>query len=134
MKLIQRTFPFSLVALSALVLFSCSKVEGPGGSSTITGKVHINKYDVGGNLINDYDAPDEDVYLIYGEDGTIYDDDVKTSYDGSFEFKYLQKGTYQIFVYQDCNSCASGKDVVIKKVEITDNKSTVDVGVIDIID
>jgi len=134
MRLFQRAFPFSLIALSAFVLFSCAKVEGPGGSSTIKGTIHVKVYDVGGTVINEYDAPDEDVYLIYGDEGTFYDDDVKTSYDGSFEFKYLQKGTYQVFVYQDCNSCPSGKEAVIKTVEITDNKSTVDVGVIDIID
>lgn len=134
MKMIKRTLLFSL-ALAGIVLFtqSCSKVEGPGGSSIITGKVHIEKYDVAGNLINEYDAQDEDVYLIYGEDGGFYDDDVKTSYDGTFEFNYLQKGTYQLFVYQDCSSCASGKEAVIVKVEITDNKSTNDVGVITII-
>lgn len=135
MKMIKRTLQISLAAAGFLFLTqSCSKVEGPGGSSSITGKIHVKKYDIAGNLINEYDAPNEDVYLIYGGDGGFYDDDVKTSYDGSFEFKYLQKGTYQLFVYQNCNTCASGEEAVIVDVEITDNKTTKDVGEIIIID
>ena len=135
MKMIKRTVQYSLAFAGVLFLLqSCSKVEGPGGSSTITGKIHVERYDVAGNLINEYDAQDEDVYLIYGGEDTFYDDDVKTSYDGTFEFNYLQNGTYQLFVYQDCNTCASGKEAVITEVEITDKKTTVDVGVITIID
>ncbi|MFK7785914.1 MAG: hypothetical protein AB8B56_12400 [Crocinitomicaceae bacterium] len=135
MKIIKRSLQFSLIFAGLLFLFqSCSKVEGPGGSSSIAGKVRIEVYDIGGTLINSYDAPGEDVYLIYGEDGTFYDDDVETSYDGSFEFNFLQKGKYQLFVYQDCNTCPSGKDVVLVDVEIADNKSTTDIGTITIID
>lgn len=135
MKMIKRTLQFSLAFAGVLFLLqSCSKVEGPGGSSTITGKIHVEVYDVAGNLINEYDAHDEDVYLIYGEDGTIYDDDAKTSYDGSFRFSYLQKGKYQLFVYQDCNSCPSGKEAVLVDVEVTDKKTTTDVGTIIILD
>jgi len=131
MKHIKKTLHYSLVFTGVLFLLaSCSKVEGPGGSSSIVGKIHVEVYDVANNLINEYDAPDEDVYLIYGEDDTFYDDDVKTSYDGTFEFKYLQKGSYQLFVYQDCNSCPSGKEAVIVDVEITDNKSENNVGTI----
>lgn len=135
MKIIKRSLQFSLAIAGALFLFqSCSKVEGPGGSSSIKGKIHINVYDVAGNLINDYDAPDEDVFLIYGEEDTFYDEDVKTSYDGSFEFNYLQKGKYRLFVYQDCNTCASGEEAVFVDVEITDKKTTTDVGTINIVD
>lgn len=133
--MIKRTLQFSLALAGVLFLLqSCTKVEGPGGSSTISGKIHVQVYDVAGNLINDYDAQDEDVYLIYGDEGTFYDDDVKTSYDGSFEFRYLQKGNYQVFVYQDCNTCASGKEAIIVDVEITDSKTTTDIGTINIID
>lgn len=135
MKIIKRSLQFSLAFAGILFLLqSCSKVEGPGGSSAITGKVRVEVYDVAGNLINSYDAHDEDVYLIYGEDGTFYDDDLKTSYDGSFRFNYLQKGKYQLFVYQDCNTCPSGKEAVLVDVEITDNKTTTDIGTITIRD
>lgn len=133
--MIKRTLQFSLAFAGVLFLLqSCTKVEGPGGSSTIKGKLRVEVYDIAGNLINEYDAQDEDVYLIYGDEGTFYDDDVKTSFDGSFEFRYLQKGNYQVFVYQDCNNCASGKEAVLVDVEIIDSKTTTDIGTITIID
>lgn len=117
-----------LFAVSAAFISfnSCKKVEGPGGSSTIKGSVRIQKT-VGGNTIT-YLAEEEDVYLVYGTENSFYDDDVKTSYDGTFEFNYLQKGDYKVFVYQDCVSCPSGKEAVIKTIEITDNKSIQDLG------
>lgn len=107
-------------------------MEGPGGSSSIIGKVYAKKYDGAGNLLTEYDAPKEDVYLIYGGENSMYDDDVETSYDGSFRFDYLELGTYQVFVYEKCNTCPSGKSIVIQDVEITEKKSTVDVGTIEI--
>lgn len=122
----------SLIVLisSVFIILSCAKVEGPGGSSSIIGKVHAEVYDGANNLINQYDIPKEDVFLIYGEDGTFYDDDTKTTYDGTFRFDYLEKGKYQLFVYSKCPTCPSGKEVVLVDVEISSKKSTVDVGTI----
>jgi hypothetical protein len=135
MKITKRTLQFTLAFTGVLFfLQSCTKVEGPGGSSSIIGTVHVNVYDIAGNLINDYDAQDEDVYLVYGGGDGFYDDDIKTSYDGTFEFNYLQKGSYKLFVYQDCNSCASGKEPVFVDVEITDKKTTTNIGIINITD
>lgn len=120
--------------LSALVLgvslMACKKVEGPNGSSTIKGTVIIQKYNSLGQITAEYEAQEEDVYLIYGETNTFYDDDTKTSFDGSFEFNYLQNGKYQVFVYEDCASCGSGKQALITDVEITEKKSTQDLGTI----
>lgn len=119
-------FSFSIFSLLLISFSGCKKVEGPGGSSTIKGVVHANVYDGAGNLINNYDIPKEDVYIIYGGgDETFYDDDVKTSYDGSFRFDYLEKGNYKIFVYEKCTTCPSGKAIVMVDVEITDKKSEI---------
>ena len=122
----------SLILFSAVsfLLFSCTKVEGPGGSSAIIGKIHAEVYDGANNLINEYDIPKEDVYLIYGDENTFYDDDIETSYDGTFRFDYLEPGNYQLFVYSKCVSCPSGKEIVLVDAEITSKKSTVDVGTI----
>ncbi len=124
-----------LISLLSLIILglsinSCKKVEGPGGSSSIIGKVHAEKYDGAGNLLTEYDAPKEDVFIIYGGENTTFDDDTKTSYDGTFQFDYLEAGTYQIFVYEKCSTCPSGKQVVMQEVEITEKKSTVDLGTI----
>ena len=120
---------------------SCTKVEGPGGSSSIIGTIHAKVYDGAGNLSTEYDAPKEDVYIIYGsnvdpESGeqleTVYDDDVETSYDGKFRFEYLENGNYQVFVYEKCITCPSGKEVIIIDVEVSEKNSVIDLGTINI--
>ena len=118
-------FPLCFGALLTLGIGSCKKVEGPGGSSTFTGVVHAEVYDGAGNLLTDYDIEKEDVYIIYGADGTTFDDDVETSYDGTFKFEYLEEGDYQLFVYDKCTTCPGGKEVQLINVSITDKKSTV---------
>jgi hypothetical protein len=118
---------FSLVIASAL-LFSCSKVEGEGGSAMVKGVVMEQLYNSIGNPISGgkYEAADQDVYLIYGNEDTFYDDDIKTSYDGSFVFNYLQKGKYTLFVYEDCSSCPSGRKEILVPFEITERNQVVD--------
>ncbi|MEN9988667.1 MAG: hypothetical protein RLZZ585_1706 [Bacteroidota bacterium] len=122
-----------LLLLSILVFStttSCKKVEGPGGGATIKGIIQEQKYNALGNIIAEYPGSDLDVYLIYGSSDQFYDDDVKTSYDGSFVFNYLQKGTYTIFVYEDDATQPSGKNVVKQTFEITEKGQVVDLGTI----
>ena len=123
-----------LLGLTFLFLFliSCSKYEGEGGSSTIKGVILEQKYNSLGNVIAEYPIADQDVYIIYGNGNTFYDDDIKTSYDGSFQFRYLKKGSYKIFVYEDCATCPSGKKEIIVPVEITKNNQTVTLDTINI--
>lgn len=109
-----------------MLLSSCKKEEGVGGTSSITGKVYVKEYSSAGNLLAEYYGEEERVYIIYG-DGTTYDDDFRTSYDGSYKFHYLNKGTYKVFCYSRCDTCASGNQAVIKEVEITSNNSTIEV-------
>ena len=89
---------FSLFLL-LLINNGCLKDAGEGGTSTITGKVYAYDYDAEMlNLRAQYYAPDEDVFIIYGSD-TIYSDDTKTNFDGTYRFQYLRPGTYTIFAY-----------------------------------
>ena len=131
MKLKSLFFLFSLSSLLFLGL-GCTKVEGPGGAATIKGVIHIEEYDGANNLINEYDAQKSDVFIIYGNDpeNTYFNDDIETSYDGTFEFTFLEKGNYRVFVYEDCNddqapTCYSGKVVTTLNIEITDKKEVV---------
>lgn len=102
---------FCLVCLS---LVSCVKTEGVGGGGHLKGKVIAKKYNTLNTLIATYPATDNRVYIIYGDDEfQAYDDDTRTSYDGSFEFKYLKKGNYKIFTYSKCRLCPSGQDSVV---------------------
>ena len=110
-------------------LTSCSKEEGEGGTSVITGKVYVQLYDESGTfIIGEYYAPEEDVYIMYGND-EIYSDRFRTSYDGAYWFKYLRKGNYTLFAYSEdlTGSVPSGVVVVKKNVKITENDQLVEV-------
>lgn len=123
----------AFLSLSLMLFSACKKIEGEGGSSSIKGKIYVKKYNTAGTaVISEYDGAKENVYIIYGTGDNTYDDKMEASYDGTFEFKYLEKGTYSIFVYQDCNTCNSGKEALITTVKIDKRKSSVDVGQITI--
>ena len=70
-------------------------------------------------------------------DGGAFDDDVNTSHDGSFEFKYLQKGNYELFVYSDysyCLTCGNlGDSVISVKFQITEKQQELDLSDITIL-
>ncbi len=118
--------------LLTLITVSCKKEAGEGGTSTLKGRIIVRDYNGSfpAPFYNDYGAQAEDVYIIYG-DGTTSDNRTRTSYDGTYEFNYLRKGTYKIFVYSDDSNFVSptpgGKVVVDETVEITKNKSEVTV-------
>ena len=102
-----------LMCVVLLMVTSCEKGPGEGGTSTISGK--IMTYDLQHNdvikrldTLNQYYSADRDVFIIYGDDTSLHDDSYKSSYDGSFHFQYLREGTYTIFVYSDCEKDTSG--------------------------
>lgn len=110
-----------IVSILCSVVSSCSKYEGQGGAATIKGVIIEQKYNSLGNPIlnGSYPAPDQDIFIIYGAENTFYDDDIKTSFDGTFEFRYLRKGKYKVFTYEDCNTCPSGRKEVMQEAIIT---------------
>ncbi len=120
-----RILRYSLYCLCvSIALFTaCRKSPGLGGSSTIRGKVKAIHYDVFGNSYSYYTSK-ADVFIIYGDD-VYFGDDIKTSYDGTYEFRYLRKGRYTIFSYSDCDTCLDKRRVEILKTEITKNNSVV---------
>ena len=77
-----------LFLLFGLSLIACQKSAGPGGAATIKGKIYVDEY-VGTTYQGSYYGPDIDVYIIYGEESNMYDDRIRTSFDGSFEFRNL---------------------------------------------
>ncbi|HAA01306.1 MAG TPA: hypothetical protein DEP18_04930 [Flavobacteriales bacterium] len=114
-------FP-SLILLSILFT-SCKKEEGVGGMATIKGKIWMKEY-TGGVLIDQYFAPDHDVFIIYGEGNTYYDDKISTSYDGSYEFRYLRPGRYKIFTYTK-HEITGNLSPEIRSVEISGKKDVI---------
>lgn len=132
----MRRYFYLALPLMALALASCTKYEGPGGSSSIVGKIHHMVYDGANNLINEYDAPKHDVYIIYGNNAadTYFDDDIETSFDGTFRFDNLEKGNYRIFTYEKCPTCPSGDSTLFFDVEITEKRQEIDLGTINVRD
>jgi len=104
----------------SLLLSSCEKDPGQGGTSTIRGTVVINEISNSGNILAEYEAAEERVYIVYG-DNEIFDDETRTSYDGQFKFENLFQGSYRVFVYSDCLSCPSGTEPIMQSIEVTEN-------------
>ncbi|MFC2112432.1 hypothetical protein ACFLTA_04115 [Bacteroidota bacterium] len=120
-----------IVAMTAtLVFYSCEKPEGPGGRGVIKGQVIQQTYDRGFRVQqSEFPAADEDVYIIYGSGQTI-SDDRSTTPEGRFEFQYLSKGDYRIYVYSEDSTgeSASGMIPVERSVNLSSNKQEVDLG------
>ena len=117
-----------------LIFISCLKSPGVGGQATIKGTVIVNNVNALGDVVDSYDAQDHDVYIIYGDNDNTYDDDFSTSHDGTFEFKYLNKGDYEVFMYSECESCPKGQDSLIRiNTTIVSKKDVNDLGTIIVI-
>ena len=52
-------------------------------------------------------------------------DDVRTSYDGSYEFPFLRKGSYDVWVFGECDTCNKTQMFDLKTVEISGKRETV---------
>ncbi len=118
-----------LVALLMTALAGCEKPEGKGGKATVKGKVFASDFDnTQRHPISRGYVSGERVYIIYGNTNEI-GDDVRTSYDGSYTFKYLTKGHYKVFVNSlDTTEYYKGRDManpVIVEFDITDPKQVV---------
>ena len=128
--MIQKSSLF-LAFLLGIIFCSCEKDAGEGGTSSITGYVHVTDYNASFIIIQgEYPGADEDVYIIYGDDISS-GDRIKAGPDGRFEFKYLREGKYKLYVYSE-DTTLSGNSVVLKEVEITDKKQKVDAGTFEI--
>lgn len=120
-------FSLILVVILGFAAFSCKKDEGIGGTSSIKGKVIIRDYNTNfTELIEQYYAPDEEVFIIYGDD-PVYGDKVTTNYDGTYEFSYLREGNYKIYSYSKDSANYPTKHLipVIVNASISGKKETI---------
>ena len=119
-----------ILTVMVFAFSGCDKTEGTGGAATIEGKVEVQDYTTTGSPNGTpQPAMDVKVSLIYGN-GTTYSDDFNTSFDGSYRFSNLKKGTYKVFVYSDIVPEPANppkEEVVLETVTITDKKGTVSV-------
>lgn len=132
MKFIKATVLFFVFAI---FVTACNK-EGEGGSATIKGKLMIqliNKTTL--DSLTTYEAQDERVYIVYGDDD-IYGDDTRTTYNGNYEFDYLYKGNYTIYAYSECllhlEDCPGEIETMIENVAISSTNETLTVPTITI--
>lgn len=118
-----------LTGLLIINLVSCTKDEGVGGKATIRGKVVVQDYNDDFTLmLSEYNAAEEDVYIIYGNDKT-FGDQVETNYDGTFEFRYLLPGDYSIFVYSEDSTASLLYDTAtIKNITVSKKDDIIDAG------
>jgi len=119
--------PFLLIMLP-LILLSCEKEPGEGGKATLYGKVFVKEYNASFTVLQEeYYGPDIWVYIIYG-DNRDYNDRIRTSYDGTWEFKYLRPGDYIVYTYSKDSTLQTNAPVpVIRKVTISSNKEETEV-------
>ena len=132
----MKSINLKLFSVCMLLIFSsCKKDAGIGGTSSIKGKVYATYFDKTFYTVKDSAyAPGVEVYIIYGGQST-FGSHQKTAYDGTYEFKYLQKGSYKIYAYSQDTTGRSNYQLniyspmlpIIKNVDITKRKQTVEV-------
>ena len=121
-----------LMGFCVVTLFAaCKKGAGEGGRAFIKGKVYIKNYTAppGPFILQDeYYAQGENVFIVYGDEPGV-GKNVKTSFDGSFQFEYLRKGKYKVFALSDDTSSTinSKTKEIIANVEIKNATETINI-------
>jgi len=107
---------FGIVVLLTLFGFSCNKIEGEGGTSSIIGTLTVNEFNNNGVFKGSYFGADEDVFIIYGKESTTFNDKVTTSYDGKYRIDNLVPGDYKLFSYSKDTTLSGMKEVIVEVV------------------
>ena len=95
----------------ALIMPSCNKGPGEGGTGTVQGFVKLVHHpDDDYTLTPDtMAAAKTDVFIIYGDEA-YFGNDVETGADGMYQFEYLRPGDYTVFAY---STLPSGEKVAV---------------------
>jgi hypothetical protein len=123
------SIPVSLLFIMLpFVVGSCKKEPGPGGKSTLYGKVLVKDYNATFTVLQEtYYAPEVWVYLVYGDDRD-YGDRIQTGYDGTWEFKYLRPGNYTVYALSKDSTLQTNAPVpVLHEVVVPDKKQDIEV-------
>ncbi|HQQ94630.1 MAG TPA: hypothetical protein PLQ93_08760 [Bacteroidia bacterium] len=113
-----------LLAVELMQFSACKKAPGEGGKASIHGKIWVEDWNAAFTIKNgEYAGYDRDVYIVYG-DVSGYSDRIKADYKGEFEFRYLRKGNYTVYVYSKDSSLnsKSGDTAFVQKLEISSKK------------
>jgi hypothetical protein len=115
-----------LLFIFVFAIYSCKKEAGPGGLATVHGKVFAVDVTTSGNLKDSGYIAEQKVYISVSGNPSFFDSK-RTSYDGTYEFKWLRKGTYDVWAFSDCDTCVWKQQKVMKTVEVGSNKASVEV-------
>ncbi len=108
---------FGLIILS-LVVASCTKTEGEGGTASISGTITEHFYnDDYSQLLYTAPAVDEDVFIHYGDDQAL-GDMIRTGAGGSFRFDFLFPGDYTVFYLTQDSTTDILKEEVARLTEV----------------
>jgi hypothetical protein len=109
-------FPFFLFSF-LLLITSCNKGEGLGGSSSLEGYVYniVHRDDNFSFSKDTIVAAKEDVFLIFGTEG-YFGDDIETDKDGRYRFNYLRTGKYVVYAYSVFND--NSREAVYQEVKV----------------
>ena len=110
----KKTFHlFLTLMVMALLLASCNKGPGEGGTGTVQGFVKLVHHpDDDYTLTPDtMAAAKTDVFIIYGNEA-FFGDDVETNAEGMYQFEYLRPGEYTVFAY---STLPSGEKVAVSE-------------------
>lgn len=117
---------YSIIVI--MLLASCTKREGEGGSATIKGVVKVRLCsDDFQTIYSEFPDEDREVFIIYGDED-YYGDKTSTFYNGEYQFSYLRKGKYKVFAYSDdeTGQSVSGNKPVFQEIEIDKNGAIVE--------
>lgn len=109
----------------ALTFYSCKKGPGDGGRACIKGRVYTINYNSSFTVPQDSGyLGAQKVYIVYGDEIAVGDNQDSNN-EGAYEFKYLRKGTYKVFVYT--KTLANHIDsAIVQEIEITDRKQIIE--------
>lgn len=118
-----------LVFILIIILQSCTKEPGYGGNSGVYGVVKLKRYNSNFSKLKQESLfANATVYIVF-KDGQGFGDNVKTSYDGSFNFNHLVPGNYKLYVYSaDTTMASSGQIPIIATATIKKAKEFVNIG------
>jgi hypothetical protein len=117
--------PFTVSRDNDILTISCNTKADVVDSDNGISKLVVDVTTQGENQITLQNGAfaDEDVYIVYGDNDEIYDDNIKTSYDGTFKFNNLRKGSYKVFAYnKDKSSVTTPLTPVFVSIDIEGNE------------
>lgn len=116
---------FGFLILAFFPMMSCKKGAGEGGRASIKGRIFTVNYNA--SMIFPTDSGylgGQKVYIIYGDE-TAVGDNQDSNNDGEFEFRYLRKGKYKVYVYSKTAN-AMLDSAIVQECEITEKKQVLE--------